>query len=149
MRGLPVHAIHRMQTLWVAPALFLLAGCPIGSIQEMWNMARLERMRAEILQMVADTRCDGPDECRAIAFGSKPCGGPWTYLIYSKARVDSALLAQKVAAYNAFEDEINRKYARTSDCGVPPRPEPGCIDGHCRDTRRAAHIVFDRSMKEP
>lgn len=77
--------------------------------------------------------CDDPAECRFIAFGDKPCGGPWSYLIYSSSNVDSVALGELVAEYNQYNEEINRRYNLMSDCSVPNEPNLGCLGGRCTD----------------
>ncbi|MFW6040036.1 MAG: hypothetical protein ACOC9N_03055, partial [Gemmatimonadota bacterium] len=69
--------------------------------------------------------------CRAIPFGAKPCGGPWTYLIFSVERTDSAELASLVERYNAAERRLNELEGRMSDCSVPTRPTLDVRDGRC------------------
>jgi hypothetical protein len=70
-------------------------------------------------------------QCRTIAFGSKLCGGPWRFLIYSTASTDSVELAAAVAAYNAREAELNVSEGRYSDCSVPKEPQLRVVNGRC------------------
>ena len=39
--------------------------------------------------LIGDAACKSDADCRAIAFGDKPCGGPWSYKIYSVTSVDT------------------------------------------------------------
>ena len=96
---------------------------------------RLDRMHAEILEETDAADCNDSTQCRYIALGSKPCGGPWEYLIYCAAEMDTAELEQLVEEYNQYEDELNRKYGRVSDCSVPPEPQLGFLGGYCVDLR--------------
>lgn len=103
------------------------------SFEEKNDRAVLEALRTDILEMIGQPSCNGDGDCRYIAFGSKPCGGPWEYLIYSSSATDSLRLAEKVAFYNDYEDMMNHKYNYVSDCEVPYPPELGCVDGVCVD----------------
>jgi hypothetical protein len=105
------------------------------SFEEKHDRAVLEALREDILDMIGEPLCGGDGECRYIAFGSKPCGGPWEYLIYSVDVTDSVLLTQRVETYNEYEDMMNRKYGYVSDCSVPEPPILGCVEGVCVDTR--------------
>jgi len=124
-----------------ATALFLAAliaaagaaGCLVDGDDEDQDRALLQRMRADIEFFVGVPACADSGDCAFVAFGDKPCGGPWRYLVYSKASVDSALLAQKIEAYNQFEDACNRKYGWMSDCSTPPLPRLDCVKGVCVD----------------
>jgi hypothetical protein len=94
---------------------------------------KLEEMREEILERVGQAPCSDDRHCRAIGFGSKPCGGPWSYLIYSTQNLDTAELVERVRTYNAFEDSLNKRFGYTSDCSIPAEPTPRCIEGRCRE----------------
>jgi len=113
-------------------ALLLLVwpGCADEETQQDVE-AQLRAKRAEIEDMIGVATCSDSADCAFIAFGSKACGGPWTYLIYSRATVDEDLLATRVKEYNALEDRYNRKYGIVSDCSVPPVPRVTCSNGLC------------------
>jgi len=114
-------------------AAALAAGCLFDGDDEERDRALLQRMRADIESFVGVPACADSNACAFVAFGAKPCGGPWGYLIYSKASVDSAALAQKVEAYNQFEGACNRKYSWMSDCSTPSLPRLSCKNGVCVD----------------
>lgn len=101
--------------------------------QEDWRA--LDLARRAILDYVGEAPCAGNGECRYIAFGDKPCGGPWSYIVYSTANVDEAALRRVVDWYNAWNGVLNRRYSTISDCSIPPVPAPGCMLGKCIDTR--------------
>ena len=125
------------QHRWIGFTLLLLLLCCSHSDEcdEALEWACLERMGDEIRALRGDPLCSDSTECRFIAFGSKPCGGPWRYLIYSVSTVDTVELARRVAEYNEFEWVLNRRYARGSDCRIVSQPVLGCRDGRCVDLR--------------
>ncbi len=94
-------------------------------------MASLDELRTHIAAMIEPPSCSSTAECRAMAFGAKPCGGPWTYLVYSVTRTDTATLAEWVQRYNAREADLNRKEGRLSDCMLVAEPQPVCVQGQC------------------
>ena len=145
--------------LWLAACLPLLAACERLRLDQVLgrdddsgekrDRSRLERMRAEIDQMVAQAACDGlekpcgtptceneEEDCRYIGIGAKPCGGPWEFLVYSARTVDEEALRKKVAAHNEFEDRMNRTYGYASDCSLPSPPKIGCVEGRCADLNK-------------
>ena len=95
----------------------------------------LALMRQEILALIADLSCSESSECAQIGFGSKPCGGPWEYLVYAAPNVNETLLQEKVAAYGAAEGGYNRENGIISDCALAPRADPTCVDQACVDLR--------------
>jgi hypothetical protein len=55
--------------------------------------ARAEPARA-ISALIGDAACDDDSQCRTLAVGAKPCGGPEYYLAWSTKRTDAAALRQ-------------------------------------------------------
>jgi hypothetical protein len=116
-------------------AIVLLLGVVAchDEFKEAADRARLQQMRLRIESLVGKSLCTDSSDCRAIGFGSKSCGGPWEYLVYSAATIDTVKLRELVARYNEFEDEMNRRYGYVSDCSVPNPPVLGCQSGRCVD----------------
>lgn len=84
-----------------------------------------------ILDYIATFPCDASVGCDFLAFGSKPCGGPWEYLVFSNA-VDLNYLTTKVNNYNELENQYNIETGAVSDCmAVLPPEEVGCVNGVC------------------
>ncbi|MCK4655569.1 MAG: hypothetical protein KAT85_01020, partial [candidate division Zixibacteria bacterium] len=69
-------------------------------MDESEDIAKLGRMEKQILAFSCDAQCTDSTDCRRIAFGDKPCGGPWKYLIYSASTIDTMELQRMVASYN-------------------------------------------------
>jgi hypothetical protein len=91
----------------------------------------LDILNKEIVQLIAEGTCTENTECDFIAFGSKPCGGSWSYLVFSTA-IDIELLKEKVATYNEKETAYNEKWGIFSDCMfVLPPSSVECINGTC------------------
>jgi uncharacterized protein YceK len=130
--------MEKVRTLTLLASLIVvlfLSGCKSSVTSEAEDKEKLHQMRTSILQLIGEPTCTSVGQCRYIPFGSKPCGGPWEYLIYSIAHTDPVLLATRVTEYNRFEDYMNQKYGYFSDCYVPPPPILGCLDGKCINLR--------------
>ncbi len=127
-------------TITLCALCFLLAilfclGCDDDKdgITQAGELARLAEMEQDVLDFIGEPLCSDLAECRFIAFGDKPCGGPWSYLIYSTSNVDSVALRELVTEYNRYNGEINQRYNLMSDCSVPNPPSLGCLGGRCTD----------------
>lgn len=95
------------------------------------DLAELTALQEEIELLIDSGICSENASCDYIAFGSKACGGPKTYLVYSTS-IDIVLLQQKAATYNALENAYNKKWGVISDCSyVLPPNEVTCINGKC------------------
>ena len=67
------------------------------------DRAQLAEMRREINALVGDAAGTSIEDCRYAGVGSKPCGGPWEFIVYSASSTDSTALAEKLTAYNALK----------------------------------------------
>ena len=95
------------------------------------DQAKLMKMRQEIDALIGDAAGSSIADCRSAAIGSKPCGGPWAFIVYSASSTDPTELARQLAEYNAFEAEMNGLYGYVSDCSIPNMPVLVFKDGRC------------------
>jgi hypothetical protein len=105
----------------VLPLLLLLSGGPAGSQQS--DAQRLKELRRLIEQEIGVPYADEPSQCKLIPFGSKPCGGPWSYLVYSTLKTDETRLKQLVREFNQQQKKMNEESKIMSDCAVAPQPK--------------------------
>ena len=114
----------------VVSFLLLLAGNPVGSQQS--NAERLQELRRMIEQEIGTPDADEPAQCKLIPFGSKPCGGPSGYLVYSTLKTDEARLKRLVGEFNQLQKKMNEESNVMSDCAVTPKPEVEFTGGLCK-----------------
>lgn len=92
---------------------------------------QLETKKQEIQNYINSFSCSESDGCSYIALGTKPCGGPWSYLLFSDA-VDIVKLQEMVKNYNEINEQYNLQTNAVSDCMyVIPPTEVKCINGAC------------------
>lgn len=92
---------------------------------------QLETKKQEIQNYINSFNCSESVGCGFIAFGSKPCGGPRTYLLFSKG-VNMTKLQEMVKTYNEMDELHNIQTNAVSDCmyQMPPT-EVKCVNGVC------------------
>jgi hypothetical protein len=76
----------------------------------------------KIIEYLAATSiCRTNTTCKFIAFGSKPCGSSWSYLLYSTS-IDLEKIKTLVEDYNKKEANFNERWGVASDCAfaLPP-----------------------------
>jgi hypothetical protein len=105
----------------VLSLLFLLAGDPIASHPA--DAERLEDLRRMIEQEIGIPSANEPTQCKLMPFGSKPCGGPWGYLVYSTLKTDETRLKQLVIEFNQLQKKRNEESKIISDCAVALEPK--------------------------
>ena len=118
-----VHCVRRSGYPWGA-----------GSDEKQDRMI-LRRMYEAIVACIGTPYCREGADCRSVAVGAKPCGGPWEYLIYSAATLDEETLFEFVARHEEFERYMNERYGYVSTCDIPPVPVTECFEEICRAAR--------------
>lgn len=92
---------------------------------------RMAEISENVEAIIANKSCNGADDCASIAWGSKPCGGPWSYLVYALGNVNVPQLEQLVSEYNQLQAEVNQLNGAVSDCAFVTKPELECLDDIC------------------
>ena len=95
----------------------------------------LDSLRATVMRLIGEPVATSIAQCRLTSFGAKPCGGPWTFLVYSTDVTDSTELARAVAAYTSRETQLNQQLGRASDCQLVTPPQITFAAGRCATAR--------------
>ena len=95
------------------------------------NSERLKELRSLIDKEIGTPSANELSQCKLIAFGSKPCGGPSSYLVYSAPKTDESRLNQLVNEFNQLQNRINEEQKLFSDCTITPKPQVELVDGVC------------------
>jgi len=116
-------------------ALFLfigsISGCEQAEDNQEITAKNLEKQLAEINSVINADSCSETGECSFLAYGSKACGGPQGYLLFSN-QVNVEALTKMVEEYNKAEDAYNKKFGIISDCMYATPPEKlECVNGKC------------------
>ncbi len=119
-------------TLCLLFVSFLCVNCSNSDSNQNSNVITqdmLDAKKAEIMILINNAACTGA--CNYIAFGSKPCGGPKEYLLFSST-VNLVQLQDLVAEYNEMEHQFNIQTNAVSDCALVLPPNTiECVDGSC------------------
>lgn len=87
----------------------------------------LEQIRTEI----GDAACSSDQQCRSLAIGAKPCGGPESFIAWSVQRSDAAKLERLATAYKMAREAENAREQRISNCMLVADPGAQCKAGRC------------------
>lgn len=99
------------------------------------DVERMEELRRVIQEEIGEPAAKNLPQCKVIAFGAKPCGGPVTYLVYSTANTNESRLKSLVSEYNQRQKRHNEERQMVSDCMVVTEPKVELIDGVCKIKR--------------
>ena len=91
----------------------------------------LEQLAQEIKQEIGVPSASKVSQCKMIAVGSKPCGGPWSYEVYSTETTNESRLSRLVTQYNELQRKLNERQKIVSDCEFIRKPQVTLFDGIC------------------
>jgi hypothetical protein len=94
------------------------------------DTGRVARLEREARALAHAEGCTA-GACRVAPVGSRPCGGPRTYVAYCAATTDSAALFAKLAELARAEEAFNRDNGMASTCEVRMPPTVAVQGGRC------------------
>jgi hypothetical protein len=94
------------------------------------DTGRIARLEREARALAHAEGCTA-GACRTAPVGSRPCGGPRTYLVYCAATTDSAALFAKLAELARAEQAFNRASGMASTCEFRQPPNVTVQGGRC------------------
>lgn len=95
----------------------------------------LQEVRAAIDAEIGEAQAEALAQCRLLPLGSRPCGGPSSYVAYSIAVTDSTRLADLAAVYRDLMQRRNEQSGLFSTCEVLSSPELALEGGRCVTVR--------------
>ncbi|RUO76977.1 hypothetical protein [Idiomarina seosinensis] len=136
--------ITRVGLLLIASSVMVACGQPDTSTdlqeQQMSEQPKvtatqdIKELGLEIRRMVQTPNADHPDQCKIVAMGHKPCGGPERYLLYSTKTMneqEETEFLNKLEQYNQLSRRHSEKSGMVSDCQMLPEPTAVVRDGFC------------------
>lgn len=95
------------------------------------ELKKLETRWYKSIQASIDPTCNSDSECKSIAVGVNPCGGPLQYKIYSQASTKEQELQTLVKKYNSLSRYMNKKLGRMGACVFLEPPALSCKNKKC------------------
>ena len=91
-------------------------------------------LKTSIAEEIGKANCSTDMQCKVLAIGSNPCGGPESYQAYSTANTDITKLLQLAIQYSNTRKALHEKTGTVGMCVVIPKPEARCVAKHCVTT---------------
>jgi hypothetical protein len=130
------------KSLTVAVLLLSLSGCATvpthkdklttqldGPLAQLQLDTRQLQLRLERLTENKD--CTEDSQCKVLGVGSRPCGGPEQYLIYSTLHTDEKMLNYTNDRYQKLKKQQNEKLGLMSTCQMLMPPVSACVENKC------------------
>jgi len=90
---------------------------------------KLKEQFSRIMNLAMNGSCTDSNGWAFTAIGSRPCGGPGSYIIYSTS-IDTTKFLKEVESYTRARQAFNEKWPVSGPCNVPQTPTGvACLDG--------------------
>ncbi|MFT4857138.1 MAG: hypothetical protein ACI9UV_001307 [Algoriphagus sp.] len=112
-----------MKNALLFSAFFLLMSCNLSTDEGGGEASpiALDQLWTEINQLATSQTCTNVSDWTFTPIGSKPCGGPMSYLAYSR-KIDEKRFLELVQAYTELQADFNKRTGAFSDCALVQRP---------------------------
>jgi hypothetical protein len=92
----------------------------------------INQLHDQIQNLVGTPFALNLSQCRTIAIGNKPCGGPGGYLVYSALLTpDETKLKQLVSEFTTLQHQLHTESGVMSDCRFVTPPEVDLVNNIC------------------
>ena len=91
----------------------------------------IERLYREAFAIARAGGCSASGDCGAMPVGSKPCGGPWEYVVYCRLTTDTTRLRTVLAELERRQRDYNTKNQVGSTCDMILEPALTVRGGRC------------------
>jgi hypothetical protein len=116
-------------SILITGLLFNAAQPPKTNIETI--LARKEELNGIIKKEISTPSASQLFQCKLIAFGAKPCGDPWRYLVYSTANTNVTRLKELVSEFHQLDEKSKQELGIVSLCNLTPKPTAGMAGGVC------------------
>lgn len=90
-----------------------------------------KQLHQRMQRLTEDKSCRETAECKVLAVGNRPCGGPEQYLPYSAVNTDEKLLAITNDRYTKLKQQQQQRLGMRSTCQMLPTPLAQCKLRQC------------------
>ncbi|KZN40274.1 hypothetical protein N474_08600 [Pseudoalteromonas luteoviolacea CPMOR-2] len=114
------------------PAKMVTKAEPIAKYdQDAIDEASIKNQHAYLNFITKDKSCDSSSQCQAIPVGSRACGGPSSYLLFSTKTADLEKVYKLAKKLTDSEAQYNAKHGMISICEHLRQPATQCVENTC------------------
>ncbi|ASM48344.1 hypothetical protein PESP_a0051 [Pseudoalteromonas espejiana DSM 9414] len=102
----------------------------------------IKSVKAELNSLVANNQCDTNEQCKVTPVGSRACGGPSSFVVYSTKTANDADVLTLSKKITALESNYNAQNEMMSICQHLTTPSTQCVENKCVKLEGSAVSVF-------
>jgi len=111
-------------------------------IAESVSINDIKTAKAELNTLITDTQCDTSTQCRISAVGSRACGGPSSFIVYSTKSASEKQVAALSDKITKLESSYNSQKGMMSICQHLTTPSTQCVENKCVKLEGSAVSAF-------
>lgn len=111
-------------------------------IAESVSIDDIKTAKAELNTLITDTQCDTSTQCRISAVGSRACGGPSSFVVYSTKSASEKQVAALSDKITKLESSYNSQKGMMSICQHLTTPSTQCVENKCVKLEGSAVSAF-------
>lgn len=113
---------------------------PLNTLEAL--KARQIELKSAIDSQIGDASCGKNEDCRVLAIGANPCGGPEAYQPYSLLGTDVDRLKKLADQYKTVRKALHAKMGTLGACIVIPQPQVQCKNSRCIAAPKQDSLIF-------
>ncbi|WP_455210420.1 hypothetical protein [Kaarinaea lacus] len=110
------------------------------SVQELHSLQ--SELKNAIDVEIGQAKCRDDGQCKTLAIGANPCGGPESYQVYSTLNTDIEQLKELAEQYKSVRKTLHTKTGTLGACIVIPEPTVQCKNQQCIAIKKPNVLVF-------
>ncbi|NOU53028.1 hypothetical protein HG263_21230 [Pseudoalteromonas sp. JBTF-M23] len=115
---------------------------PSQPILDEVSLQDIEQLHNQLKTLTQDVSCDTTMQCQVEAVGSRACGGPSSYIVYSNKSANPDTIKQIASKITLFESTYNAKNKMMSICQHLTKPSTQCVENKCVKLTNTSQETF-------
>ncbi|WP_368485602.1 hypothetical protein ABZP26_00250 [Pseudoalteromonas sp. SD03] len=114
---------------------------PVDAAKEV-SLDDIKTAKNKLNNLIADKQCSTSSQCKVSAVGSRACGGPSDYIVYSTQSAPQEQVSALSDTITQLESTYNAQKGMMSICQHLTVPSTQCVENKCVKLEGSAVSVF-------
>ncbi|WP_288988075.1 hypothetical protein, partial [uncultured Pseudoalteromonas sp.] len=114
---------------------------PVDAAKEV-SLDDIKTAKDKLNSLIADKQCSTSSQCKVNAVGSRACGGPSDYIVYSTQSAPQKQVSALSDTITQLESTYNAQKGMMSICQHLTAPSTQCVENKCVKLEGSAVSVF-------
>lgn len=117
-----------------------LSACAQNNTQNSSESEVKPNTLAQLQEMISDKSCQQDNQCRVVAIGQNPCGGPESYEAYSTLNSDEQKVRELAKNYTEQRKQENTAEKKIGMCRHLVKPAVACKAQVCQFSKQGSQF---------